>query len=315
MTDLLHVLPEFSVKNYTHLIPSLEKHLVTTSDLLTLDALEIAKRAQLPILDVKRLINEVISLLHGQLGFDPPNNNDAQHARTAPVTTPTSKRNNAPLYTKGSDLLKTWSTISTLDSALDSALGSGIPTGYITEITGERYDLHPLASLTRSSLFLRLKHLTSFSGAGKTQLLLTLLLSAQLPPPHGLSRPTIYISTEAPLPTSRLQQLLTQNPLLSSHPAPNKPTLSRILSLQTLDLESQEHILSYQLPVALSTHKAGLVVIDSIAANYRAESSTGSSTKQSPAQSLSLAARSASLVRTGTLLKNLAREHTFDDVL
>ncbi len=85
-----------------------------------------------------------------------------------------------------------------LDPALDRALGGGIPTGYITEITGE-------------------------SGAGKTQFLLSLLLAVQLPAPHGISRPAIYISTEAPLSTTRLSQMLASNevfqPMTRGHEA------------------------------------------------------------------------------------------------
>lgn len=138
------------------------------------------------------------------------------------------------------------------------------------------------------------------SGVGKTQLLLTLLLSAQLPPPNGLSRPTLYISTEHPLPTNRLAQLLKNHPLLSSHP--NPPSLTRILTLNTPDLESQDHILAYQLPVALSRHNVGLVIIDSIAANYRAEGSSANTP-------FALATRSAQLVRLGALLRALSREH------
>ena len=144
------------------------------------------------------------------------------------------------------------------------------------------------------------KRLRLDSGAGKTQLLLTLLLSAQLPPPDGLSRPTLYISTERPLPTNRLAQLLKNHPLLSSHASP--PSLNRILTLNTPDLESQDHILTYQLPVALARHNVGLIVLDSIAANYRAES--GSANTPS-----ALASRSAQLVRLGALLRSLSRHH------
>ena len=140
----------------------------------------------------------------------------------------------------------------------------------------------------------------AYSGAGKTQILLTLLLSAQLPPPNGLSRSTLYISTEHPLPTNRLAQLLKNHPLLSSHPSP--PSLTRILTLNTPDLESQEHILTYQLPVAVSRHKIGLVIVDSIAANYRAERSSANTP-------FALATRSAQLVRLGALLQSLCREH------
>ena len=139
-----------------------------------------------------------------------------------------------------------------------------------------------------------------YSGAGKTQLLLTLLLSAQLPPPYGFSRPTLYISTEDSLPTNRLTQLLKNHPLLSSQPSP--PSLSRILTLNTPDLESQDHILTYQLPVALARHKIGLVILDSVAANYRAEHSSANTPS-------ALATRSAQLVRLGALLRSLSREH------
>ena len=145
---------------------------------------------------------------------------------------------------------------------------------------------------------LRTDHIQS--GAGKTQILLTLLLSAQLPLPHGLSRPTLYISTEHPLPTTRLSQVISQHPILSTHPTP--PSLSHILTLQTPDLESQDHILTYQLPVALARHKIGLIILDSVAANYRAERSSSNTLS-------ALAARSTQLVRLGALLRGLAREH------
>ena len=76
------------------------------------------------------------------------------------------------------------------------------------------------------------------SGAGKTQLLLSLLLSAQLPPPHGLSRPTLYISTESPLPTLRLNQLLRTHPLLfpptdPPHPAHTTRIKPSLYNIQT----------------------------------------------------------------------------------
>ena len=141
------------------------------------------------------------------------------------------------------------------------------------------------------------------SGAGKTQFLLSLLLSTQLPPLHGLSRPSVYISTEHPLPTSRLDELLRTNPLFTSLPDSQKPSLSRIFSIQTPDLESQDHILAYQLPVLLQRHKIGLIVIDSIAANYRAERSSSSTS------GAALGLRSAQLMKLGHQLRCLARDH------
>ncbi|KAI9853969.1 MAG: hypothetical protein M1830_006609, partial [Pleopsidium flavum] len=281
MTDLLHIIPSFPTNSYTHLLPSLEKELITTTDLLTLDALEIAKRAQLPLLDVRRLANHVVRTLQGELGLSKVQEKDDSDGAEAEGTT-----ESRTLRRSRRELAEGWRIISTLDEELDAALGGGVPTGYITEITGE-------------------------SGAGKTQLLLTLLLTAQLPPPHGLSRNTLYISTESPLSTPRLSQLLTTHPHLSTLSRSSRPSLDRVLSIQTPDLESQDHILTYQLPVAIARHNIGLVVLDSVAANYRAEFSnaqagTGTGTARS---GLAMAKRSAELVRLGQLLRTLARTH------
>ncbi|KAL9589799.1 MAG: hypothetical protein Q9203_001409, partial [Teloschistes exilis] len=272
MTDLLHTLPNFPTKLYTHLIPSLEKNLITTTDLLTLNPLEIAKRAKLPLLDVRRLATHVLASLQSQLGV--VDGREALRKYEDPVNV----EDAGLLRSSGLAIAERWSVISTTDPNLDAVLGGGIPTRYITEVTGE-------------------------SGAGKTQFLLTLLLSTQLPKPHGLSRPTVYISTEHSLPTSRLAQILQKHTLSSSLPPVEKPSLNRIFSIQTPDLESQDHILTYQLPVLLQRHHVGLVVIDSIAANYRAERSSTSSS------GAALGLRSTQLVKLGHQLRNLAREH------
>lgn len=131
MTDLLHTLPDFPTKSYTHLVPSLEKHHITTTDLITLDTLEIAKRAQLPLLDVRRLANHVVATLQGELGL---RNDSSSNAGGEEQTI-----KYGFLKKDGKDLVNQRPTISTLSPALDSALAGGIPTGYITEITGERY--------------------------------------------------------------------------------------------------------------------------------------------------------------------------------
>lgn len=125
MTDLIAVLPQFPTHQYVRLFPSLEKNKVTTADLLTLDCVEVAKRAQLPLLDVKRLCSAVLAALEGDLGI----------RDVADVDSPAK----APLRSQGNEMLECWNTISTLDDDLDRALGGGIPTGYITEVTGERY--------------------------------------------------------------------------------------------------------------------------------------------------------------------------------
>lgn len=134
MTDLLHVIPDFPTKSYTHLLPSLEKHSVTTTDLLTLDALEIAKRAQLPLLDLRRLANHVVASLHGDLGFESP------EASTVFDVQKEHDPERAPLKRTGAELIQPWTFITTLDSTIDAALGGGIPPGYLTEIVGERYN-------------------------------------------------------------------------------------------------------------------------------------------------------------------------------
>ena len=130
MTDLLHVLPDFDTTAHSHLIPSLERHLITCTDLLTLEASDVARRAHLPVLDVRKLVTALLAQLRAQLGL------------TAPGSV-TSHGNpdvgNPMLRRTGPELVRQWSTISTLDGDLDGALGGGIPTGYITEITGERY--------------------------------------------------------------------------------------------------------------------------------------------------------------------------------
>lgn len=118
MTDLLHVLPDFKTAKYSHLIPSLDKAHITTSDLLTLDAADVAQRAQLPPAEVAKLAEAVLQALQLDIGV------------------PTSEESNATRQEPSG--LSEWQTISTLDDKLDLALGGGIPTGYMTEITGER---------------------------------------------------------------------------------------------------------------------------------------------------------------------------------
>lgn len=118
MTDLLQVLPDFETRPFSHLLPSLDKALITTNDLLTLDAQDVAKRAQLPAGELRKLTDAVVPALHRQLGFG---------ADEAP----------GPAFL--GEPTESWSCISTLDDELDAALGGGIPPGYLVEVAGERY--------------------------------------------------------------------------------------------------------------------------------------------------------------------------------
>jgi len=123
MTDLLHVLADFPTASFSHLIPSLDKAHVSTSDLLTLDAADIAKRAQLPPSEVAKLAEAVLQAL--QTNINGLESNTTRH----------DEEDASESALPG---LRAWQTISTLDDTLDTTLGGGVPTGYMTEITGER---------------------------------------------------------------------------------------------------------------------------------------------------------------------------------
>lgn len=125
MTDLLQVLPDFETRPFSHLLPSLDKALITTNDLLTLEAQDVAKRAQLPAGELRKLVDAVVPALHQQLGFG--GESAAENAFTAALGNPA----------------ESWKCISTLEDRLDAALGGGIPPGYLVEVTGERYFEEP----------------------------------------------------------------------------------------------------------------------------------------------------------------------------
>ncbi|KAL2104513.1 hypothetical protein VUR80DRAFT_203 [Thermomyces stellatus] len=266
MTDLLRVLPRFPSGRFVNILDALDRHNISTADVLTLDADELSRRTNVPVLEIKRLAATVLNSLHRDIGVLPSHDDDSN---------PPIQRGKKSL----GELCDAWSTISTLDDTFDAALGGGIPVGYVTEVTGE-------------------------SGTGKTQFLLSLLLAVQLPPPHGLSRPALYISTEAPLSTRRLSQMLNSHQLLKS--VEKKPTLDNIVSTVTPDLESQDHILDFQVPVEVERRNIGLIVLDSVAANYRAEFERGA---PHASRGSNMAARGTELVRLASHLRHLARKH------
>lgn len=133
MTDLPTILPQFSTRPYTHLIPSLDRHGITVTDLLSLDALEIAKRATLPILDLRRLAQDIAQAIQHDLNIGVTAHNTSDELFTSSANSGLEKCNRPAKH-----VLKRWNTVSFLDTALDEAIGGGIPTGYVTEITGER---------------------------------------------------------------------------------------------------------------------------------------------------------------------------------
>jgi len=105
-----------------------------------------------------------------------------------------------------------------------------------------------------------------------------------------------------------LAQILSDNTLISQYDEDTRPSLDRIQSTKVGDLEAQEHIIQYQVPVAVERGNIGLVVLDSVAANFRAEFDRGSGDgKKKSAEAF--AERSRQLTRLGAILRELAENH------
>ena len=131
MTDLLRVLPDFDTNKYQHLLPSLDKALISTNDLVTLDPSDVAKRAQVPAAELRKLVDALVLALHRHLGFG------AEEARSSAFLSASghasAQDGQASTTAAGAPV------ISTLDDELDRALLGGIRPGYLVEVTGERY--------------------------------------------------------------------------------------------------------------------------------------------------------------------------------
>lgn len=123
---------------------------------------------------------------------------------------------------------------------LDRLLNGGVPCDSITEIVAE-------------------------SGTGKTQLVLQLLLAAELPVSRGgLSSASLYLHSEFPFPFRRLHQLSFHRPHLPHNP------LDRIF---IEPLHSVDHLLDVlpRLEFLVPKLNIKLIIIDSIAALFRGE--------------------------------------------
>ena len=129
MTDLHHVLPDFSTKTFTHLLPSLEKAHVTVSDLITLEPIDVARRALVPVAELQRLASDIVRALHADT-LGPRQYATSNENKDAPETSRS--------VISEKQECKTWRTVQILDEALDAALGGGLPKGYVVEVTGER---------------------------------------------------------------------------------------------------------------------------------------------------------------------------------
>lgn len=159
------------------------------------------------------------------------------------------------LQNKKSNVKQQLQAFTTGEPNIDEMLGGGIFTENITEVYGE-------------------------SSTGKTQFLMQLSLTVQLPVEKGgLGGKCVYISTEGDLFTNRVQQLIDtrfsdQETQEESSGLPNmhKVNQNNIYYVNCSDFETQEHILNVQLPVLLEKDPdIRLVIIDSISHHIRAE--------------------------------------------
>lgn len=134
---------------------------------------------------------------------------------------------------------------------LDRLLRGGLPVGGVTELAGK-------------------------SGAGKTQLGLQLCLSVQYPAEHGgLGAGALYVCTEDSFPIKRLQQLIgEQLALRSDVPVDLIERLrfsDHVYIEHTADLDSLQVCLNRRAPLLLARGLVRLIVVDSVAALFRAE--------------------------------------------
>ncbi|KAJ2579713.1 DNA repair protein rhp57, partial [Coemansia sp. RSA 1836] len=151
------------------------------------------------------------------------------------------------------------------------------------------------------------------SAAGKTQLCIQLAISAQLPETYGgLNGDVIYISTEGPFPVSRLGSMVY--PLVrrvcgedyanSVDPA---DFMHRIQIAEFESMETMFHAFDYKVPALLSTGNVRLMIVDSIAAHLRFNTSDNSISQSSPFTFYK--ERSDSLVAMGAKFKRWANEY------
>ena len=99
--------------------------------------------------------------------------------------------------------------------------------------------------------------------------------------------------------TSRLVEIKAH--LSRKFPYAPPLSLDRVHTITCQYLDTLEHVVRYQLPIAVERYKVGLIVVDSIAANFRGDGE-GNKTKR-------LGQRNAEAARLGRMLKDLAVRH------
>ncbi|XP_037813007.1 DNA repair protein XRCC3 [Lucilia sericata] len=136
-----------------------------------------------------------------------------------------------------------WSRLSFCCAALDKCTRGGIVTRGITEFCG-------------------------ISGAGKTQLLLQLSLTVQLPQElGGLASGVAFICTESSFPSKRLFEM--SKTFAQRYPKLDINYLANVHVEHVLQSEQLLKCVSERLPPLMSSLRIGLIIIDSVAAVFR----------------------------------------------
>ncbi|KAK6351090.1 hypothetical protein TWF718_004263 [Orbilia javanica] len=320
MSDLITLLPNIYRTNpalrplLVRHSPSFDQCGLTTVDLVTLDARTICQRARISLNDVNRIIEGVRDALNADTLGGPVNapnirGGGGTGGSSSTAGTPTATPSGTPSGDGGlgggvtnfrgrnmEALSRRQRMVEFGDDGVDGLLNGGVMTGSLVEIVGE-------------------------SGVGKTQLLLRLCFSIQQPP-HN--RSAIYICTESQISTKRMVSMLED---LVSRKVPGYATLSmsRIHTAMCQYLETLEHIVKYQLPRAIENFGAGLVIVDSIAANFRVDDEdvgddsgngnnnvsmgAGGGGRGKGGWSSKLARRAGDIVRLGMCLKEMAMKY------
>ncbi|KAK5959042.1 putative DNA-dependent ATPase RAD57 PWA37_003720 [Arxiozyma heterogenica] len=234
--DLYDELPQSKLLyelEFSQLLDNAKKNNVTTIDFLTLNISELSKILQRSVVEVNKFQSILVDEFNGQY-------------KSQNVLTPLHSQNSVKLHSQfisSEDTNPAWFT--TGDIKIDEILGGGIFIRGITEIFGE-------------------------SSTGKSQLLMQLSLTVQLPlENYGLNGKCVFITTEGDLTTQRIQQILAENPLYNNE----NVSLDNIFTVTCNDLTTQEHILDVQLPILLDRNKDSikLIIIDSISHHLRVE--------------------------------------------
>lgn len=255
---------EFEGK-YEDQFEAFAKYHVSTCDLLTADPRLVAAWGEQKVLKCHKLACELENRISEQLTMERVDfdlGGEQQQSLD-------SEQQSLGSISKGSISMD---SISTGVKGIDMAMKGGFPTGTLCEVAGE-------------------------SAAGKSHFLLQLCVNVQLAKGEGgLGKKAVFISTESGLETRRLVQMM-DHVTKRGH---GGISLDHVAFIACKDLEQQERVFQYNLANLLENGSFGLVVIDSLAAHYRAEELTSKG---------DFTSRDKRLLRTLHHLKGLARKH------